>query len=264
MKKSLLLLFVLLFAFQLGSFAQDVLYKADGTKEPVKITMITATDIQYKKFSNLEGPVFSVPKKDVVMITYENGDFEMMKSADHDKKAAKIELSENYTKNLISYHLFDVVYRDFTFSYERILASGIISIKIPVGIGYGYGNDLNNNFNSRVYNLIYSGIGVNFYPTGQGKWRYFVGPNIRVGYGKLINYNGGYIDEYGNWVQGEVSVEGVYTKFFVDNGLMFTPIRNFCVSAIVGVGVRVFPEAGANNNTVMPTGYFSMNISYRF
>jgi hypothetical protein len=262
MKKISLLLFILLFAFAFRSFSQDILYKTDGTKEQVKITMVSDKEIQYKKFNNPDGPVYSIPKKDILMITYENGDYEMMKSADSEKKAAKAELAENFTKNLISYHLFDVVYGDFTFSYERILASGIIGIKIPVGIGYAYSSGLTGFNDNRVYNLIYSGLGVNFYPTGQGKWRYFVGPNIRVGYGKMVDTNSGYYDEYGNWIQEDVSHEGLYTKFFMDNGVMFTPIRNFSVAAIVGVGVRYFPEA--NNSTVLPTGYFSINMSYRF
>jgi hypothetical protein len=201
-----------------------------------------------------------------VLITYQNGEFETIKSAADDKRAAKIELSENFAKNLITYHLFDVVYGDFTFSYERILASGTIGIKIPVGIGYAYSTGLNNfnNNNNRVYNAIYSGIGINFYLTGQGKWRYFVGPNIRVGYGKMVDTNSGYYDEYGNWIQGEDSYEGLYTKFLVDNGVMFTPIRRFCIAAVVGVGIRFFPEAGNNNNPVYPTANFSFNMSYRF
>jgi hypothetical protein len=264
MKKTFLSLFVLLFVLTLGSYSQDILYKADGTKEQVKITLVSEKEIQYKKFNNLDGPVFSVPKRDIMMITYENGDFEMMKSAANDKKSAKTELAENFAKNLIAFHLFDVIYYDFTFSYERILASGTIGIQIPVGIGYAYNADYNNNRDEWVKNKFYSGIGINFYPTGQGKWRYFVGPNIRVGYGKLIDSYGGYYDQYGNWIDEEVATEGIYTKFFMDNGVMFTPIKNFCVSVVAGVGVRFFPEAGNNHGPVRPSGFFSFNMSYRF
>lgn len=265
MKKISFLLIIFLCAFAFTSFSQDTLFKTDGTKEQVKITMITDKDVQYKKFSNPDGPVFSIPKKDLLMITYENGDFEMIKNAGTDKKAVKADLAQNFAKNLITYHLFDVVYGDFTFSYERILASGTIGLRIPVGIGYAYNTGLNNFGNeNRVYNSLYSGIGISFYPTGQGKWRYFVGPSIRIGYGKMVDYYSGYYDEYGNWIEEEQTDEGMYTKFFMDNGVMFTPVKNFCVAAVVGVGVRFFPEASNNNNSVMPTGYFSFNMSYRF
>jgi hypothetical protein len=264
MKKQFIL--SLTFVFCLGFFAgaQDYIYKKDGSKEAAKIILVSEKEVQYKKFNNLEGPVYSIPKRDITLITYENGDYEAVKSPESAKKAAKTELAENFAKNLITYQLFDVVYGDFTFAYERILASGSVGIKIPFGFGYAYSSGFNNWNTNRVYNLFYSGIGVNFYPTGQGKWRYFVGPNIRIGYGKDIYWQS-YYDQYGNYISdGEVSNEGIYTKFFMDNGLMFTPVKNFCVSAVVGVGVRYFPNASESNNSVMPTGYFSMNVSYRF
>lgn len=264
MKKISILLFIMLFTFAFSSFSQDILYKADGTKEQVKITLLTDKEIQYKKFSNLDGPVFTIPKRDVMMITYENGDFEMMKNSTDNKKADKTDLAENFKKNLISFHLFDVVYYDFTVSYERILASGTIGIQIPVGIGYAYNSDFYNNREEWVRNKFYSGIGINFYPTGQGKWRYFVGPNIRVGYGKMIDYSSGYYDEYGNWVYGKTDVEGIYTKFYMDNGVIFTPVKNFSVEVVGGVGIRFFPDAGDNHSPVAPSGYFSFNMSYRF
>jgi hypothetical protein len=264
MKKLVLLSLFLMLCLNFISSAQDIIFKKDGAKEEVKIVVVGEREIQYKKFNNLEGPVYTINKKDISLITYQNGEYEMIKSAGDDKRAAKAELTENFAKNLITYHLFDVVYGDFTFSYERILSSGNVSIRIPVGFGYAYSSGFNDWNSNRLYNLFYSGIGVNFYPTGQGKWRYFVGPNIRVGYGKDIYWQAIY-DNNGNYISdGEVSNEGIYTKFFMDNGLMFTPVKNFCVSAIVGVGVRYFPNASDFNNSVTPTGYFSMNVSYRF
>jgi len=45
---------------------------------------------------------------------------------------------------------------------------------------------------------------------------------------------------------------------------MFTPVRNFSISSVVGVGVRYFPEASHSYSSVLPTAYFAMNINYRF
>lgn len=261
MKKNVVLTLFLLISMSFIAGAQDVIYKTNGSKEEAKILLVGDKEIQYKKFNNPEGPVYSMNKSEIMMITYENGEYEMVKSQTSVAKSNKQELATNFAKNLLTYHLFDVVYGDFTFSYERILSSGTIGISIPVGLGYAYYSDYFNNSNQWVKNMIYSGIGVNFYPTGQGKWRYFLGPNVRVGYGKQ-NY-GYYYDEYGNYVE-EDGNEGIYTKFFVDNGVMFTPVRNLSISTIVGVGVRFFPEASYSNNVVMPTAYFSVNLHYRF
>ena len=263
MKKVVILSFLFLFSFSFLASAQDIIYKTDGSKEEAKITLVGDREIQYKKFSNIDGPVYSLSKSEILMITYENGEYEMYSNQNNTAKSNKQELSENYKQNLLGYHLFDVIYGDFTFSYERILASGNVSIKVPIGFGYAYNSDYSNNGNEWVKNLIYTGIGVNFYPTGQGKWRYFLGPNMRIGYGKQSYWTDMY-DEYGNYISNEELSEGIYTKFYVDNGVMFTPIKNFSISTIVGVGIRYFPEADHYNNAVMPTGNFSININYRF
>jgi hypothetical protein len=265
MKKIILSLFILLFAFALGSFSQDIIYKTDGSKEEAKIILVGEKEIQFKKFNNLEGPIYTLSKKDIVLVTYQNGEYETIVNADYDKKAAKVELSENFTKNLMTYHLFDVIYGDFTISYERILSSGTVGIVIPLGIGYAYNSDYYNSSENWVKNMIYSGIGINFYPTGQGKWRYFIGPNVRIGYGKQGYWTSYYYDENGNYVEsGEESNEGIYTKFFVDNGIIFTPVKHFSISSVVGVGIRYFPEVTESHSAVLPSAYFSINISYRF
>ena len=264
MKKVAVLSLLFLFGFIFCSNAQDIIYKKDGSKEEAKITLVGAKEIQYKKFSNPEGPVYSLAKSEIVMITYQNGEFEMIQNQTEPVKVSKQELSTNFTKNLLSYHLFDVVYGDFTFSYERILSSGTVGIKIPLGFGYAYNSDYFNNNDNWVKNMVYSGIGVNFYPTGQGKWRYFLGPNVRIGYGKQ-SYWVTYWDDYGNYIgDEEKEAEGIYAKFYVDNGVMFTPVRNLSISTIVGFGIRIFPEASDSYNNFMPTGYFSLNLSYRF
>jgi hypothetical protein len=259
MKKFVLFSLFFVLCLNFISSGQDIIYKKDGSKEEAKIILVAEKEIQYKKFSNLDGPVYTLNKKDIVLITYQSGEFETITSADSEKKAAKIELTENFSKNLITYHLFDVVYGDFTFSYERILSSGTVGIKIPVGFGYAYNSDYFNSNNNWVKNMIYSGIGINFYLTGQGKWRYFIGPEVRIGYGKQLDT---YWDETSGNNYEEFS-EGIYTKFYVDNGVIFTPVKNFSISTIVGVGVRYFPEA-TSNSAFRPAGYFSVNVSYRF
>jgi hypothetical protein len=263
MKKFATIICLLFFGINFLAGAQDIIYKIDGSKEEAKITLVGEREIQYKKFNNPEGPVYSLAKSEILMITYENGEYEMYSNQNDQAKLAKQELATNFARNMLSYHLFDVIYGDFTFSYERILSSGTVSIKIPVGFGYAYNSDYNSNGNEWVKNLIYTGIGVNFYPTGQGKWRYFLGPNIRVGYGKQ-SYWVDMWDDNGYYTSSEEYSEGIYTKFFVDNGIMFTPVKNFSISAVVGVGIRYFPQADYYNNVVMPTGNFSMNINYRF
>jgi len=131
MRRIIFSLAIFLVAFTFSSFSQDIIYKKDGTKEEAKITLVAEKEIQYKKFNNLEGPVYALSKSQILMITYENGEYEMLTNMDDEAKQARKELSKNFNRNLLSYHLFDVIYGDFTFSYERILSSGTIGISVP-------------------------------------------------------------------------------------------------------------------------------------
>lgn len=253
--------FLLLISLSLTftSFSQDIIFKKDGSREEAKVMLVTDKEIQYKKYNNQDGPLYALDKKDIHLITYENGDYEMMEATRDPEKDKKTELSQNFGRNLISYHMFDLIFGDFTFSYERIHSNGQVGFKVPIGIGYDYDRDYYD-FN----NIIYTGFGVNFYPTGQGKWRYFVGPQIRVGIARQTDWIY-YYDDYGNYYSDEqVTVEGMYTKFFIDNGVMFTPVNNFSIAAIASVGIRYFPQAAYSSDVVRPDGHFAVNISYRF
>jgi len=74
MKKSLLLLF--LFLCPALASAQDVIVKKDGSTIISKVLEITSTEVKYKKFSNLEGPTYTLLKSEIQGINYENGEKE--------------------------------------------------------------------------------------------------------------------------------------------------------------------------------------------
>lgn len=56
--------------------AQDIVLFKDGTSEKAKIEEISLTEVKYKKFSNLEGPTYTVAKSSISSIQYQNGDQE--------------------------------------------------------------------------------------------------------------------------------------------------------------------------------------------
>ncbi len=261
MKRALFLAALFLFVSIVQSFSQDVIFRKDGTREEVKVVLVSEKEIQYKKYSNPDGPVYSVGKRDISVITYENGEYEVINKVEGDKPA-KNNLSQDFAKNIISYHMFDVVFGDFTLSYERLVSNGKVGFRIPVSIGYDYLND-NYNFSSKYY----SGIGVSFYPIGQGKWRFFVGPQVRYGVAsEKESYWYWYYDEDGNYVEEyeETESEGFYTQFFLDNGLVYMPLRDFSVSVVGSLGIRYFPESAYDYDVVRPDGWFAVNIGYRF
>lgn len=74
MKK--LSLFVILFCASLMTMAQDVIVKKDGSTIQSKVMEINGTEIKYKKWSNQDGPMYSIDRSEILSINYQNGEVE--------------------------------------------------------------------------------------------------------------------------------------------------------------------------------------------
>ena len=79
MKKIILPVLISIFSMTL-CWSQDTI--KTKTKECIsaKILEVTTTEIKYKKFDNLDGPTFTIPKSDVSMIRYKNGTMDIIKN----------------------------------------------------------------------------------------------------------------------------------------------------------------------------------------
>ena len=56
--------------------AQDVIMKNDSTTIESKVLKIDKNVIEYKKWSNPDGPVYTINISDVLSIAYQNGEVE--------------------------------------------------------------------------------------------------------------------------------------------------------------------------------------------
>lgn len=77
-----LLVIVLFFALSCDAFAQDVIVKKDGSAILSKILEVNTSDIKYKKYSNLDGQVYTMQKSEILSINYENGEVLKVSSGD--------------------------------------------------------------------------------------------------------------------------------------------------------------------------------------
>jgi hypothetical protein len=68
-----ILLFILFICSSNIIKAQDTLSMRSGENMLVKVIEVGTTEVKYKKLDNLNGPVFSILKSDLLMIKYENG-----------------------------------------------------------------------------------------------------------------------------------------------------------------------------------------------
>ena len=58
----------------IGLFGQDKIYLNSGESLDAKVLEILPTEVTYKKWSNIEGPVYHINKSEITIIVYENGD----------------------------------------------------------------------------------------------------------------------------------------------------------------------------------------------
>ena len=58
------------------SYAQDIIVMRDGSIVQSKVTEITSSEVKYKKYSNLDGPLYTIDKSTILAINYENGEKE--------------------------------------------------------------------------------------------------------------------------------------------------------------------------------------------
>lgn len=72
-EKILLILFLFVWS---NGFAQDVIVKKDGSTILSKVLEVNTTDIKYKKYSNLDGPTYTILKTELLSINYKNGECE--------------------------------------------------------------------------------------------------------------------------------------------------------------------------------------------
>jgi hypothetical protein len=165
-----------------------------------------------------------------------------------------------YGRNIISYNLADlVIFKNITFSYERLSSNGMIGYEIPVAIGFGY---IENEYSYKPKNVLYTGFSLNYYPTNQGVMKYFVGTELRGGYAQR-KYNIYDYDFYPYTCYTEKSYP-YYYKIFINNGIIYNPTTNLTVLIKLSLGVEYYESGGYHSNGVYQSVAFSFNLGYRF
>ena len=69
--------FISFFLLSVTVFAQDIITLKDGTDIQAKVTAVNQSEISYLKYSNLDGPSYTLDISEILMITYENGEREV-------------------------------------------------------------------------------------------------------------------------------------------------------------------------------------------
>ncbi len=257
--KNFLLLIVLSYASITS--AQDVITLIDGGTIEAKIQEVTKHDVLYKKFSNQNGPNYHIDLNEIEKITYESGAVDIINAPKEKGQNSTSYDPRNLGRNILGLNLPDILFQNVTFSYERIVGDqGKLGIRIPVSLSL-YG-DNSNNFNElrNWYNIFYSGFDLNFYPTGQGQARLFLGPSFRSGYARVRD------NSYNNNYYNSTSIQNTgYFSFLIQGGFIWNPIKDFSICSSFGLGSKkYFTAAPGNGNLTRAAASYNFSFAYRF
>lgn len=178
--KRLLIAFAIIFGSCITVSAQDVITKKDGTDIQAKILEVTTTEVKYKKFSNLEGPVFTLLKSDILIVRYENGENEVFNES---QKSVTLN-----TDNEIVYGMKYRDYKDFYNTRNYVREPGDPYTPFWIGFGDfiipGLGNAITGEW-GRAAGFFFSNLGLGLLGLTQRKV-------VSTSYGYTYEYTGWY------------------------------------------------------------------------
>lgn len=80
---------ILFMCTAISAYAQDIIFKKDGSEVKAKIVSVTESTVEYKRFDYLDGPTFTIKQRDIEAIMYANGTSEKFVDVHAENMAAK-------------------------------------------------------------------------------------------------------------------------------------------------------------------------------
>lgn len=232
MKKILFCLFILFATVRI--MAQDKIYLNDNSVIEAKISEISLTEVKYKKWNNLTGPDYVMPKSEIALIVYANGTHEVINQKKEEVKTnVVIDILPYYQtgKNYIGINYFDLIFKNLTLNYTRYFLNYKLSLGISGSFGFTYAADpyeYSNSFLNFHRDYFHSQFSVNYFPVGMNKVSYFTGISLMAGKGAEYNYD--------YWGPYELT-EKTYYGFYVNNGVQFNITKNFNLRTSLALGL---------------------------
>lgn len=151
MKKLIYLTLLFCLVGVIQSMAQDKIYKKDGAVLETKVVEVGTTEIKYKAFANLSGPIYTIAKASILKIVYENGTEE---TYDLQEVSLTERRAQNIYVELLGQGLLFTANYDTRFSNKRNGLGGRIGIgaiggdgdnivTIPISLNYLLGEGKN-------------------------------------------------------------------------------------------------------------------------
>lgn len=238
--------------------AQDFIYKKDNSKLKVKVLEINSIAIKYKSLNSNDSSIVSIPKSDVAIIIYENGNSEVIKEAPAQiitpdlrwiEREAKIRRRNYYDslknvrretnknkilkrKNCLYYNPVELIDGSFGISYVRNIWDNTFCLYLPISVGYGSPNFTNGllaenkweyKMNIKNYD---AAVGLNF---NLGQFPYLT-PHIGIMY-RQAYFNGSF-----NWNAKGNNFKLYKNYYYFTTGFRLRTTTHFSLMANLHIG----------------------------
>jgi len=287
-------LLVILIGMSCSALAQDKIYKKDGVIINAKVKVVGTTSVTYKRYDNPEGPEYTILKKELVQIKYENGTIDVFERPDAKEGhrsagkdgAKKEKFAQKYGANIIS--IIPAAYTasvDGTINdvgigicYERALDErGHISFNLPVLVSFLSNNDFANNVvynytpGTTSYGTYYSWYimpGIKFYPAPN---IYRVRYSLGVSFFAILGSEPYAVYDNNNQTSNYNEGDHNYTMygFMLSNSVNIAATKHLGMALDLGMGIPVSDNRYADNNGGLvafngPFIQIGLKLGYRF
>jgi hypothetical protein len=208
-----------------GANAQDTLRRVDGAVLIGKVTAIEKNQVQFTKAADSSVTYF-ISTADLASIHFASGRRETFASAPMPIPIREIPVHRG--QNILGWRPADLLFTNFTITYERLSASRKFSWRVPVSIGF--------NPSSEGYRSLYarnktfsSGLDLNFYVGIPDRFRYFAGPSLQFGFYRLDPF---YVSP--TRVENRI---GRRFAVVMNNGFWYQATNNLLLGADLGLGI---------------------------
>ena len=255
-------------------FAQDKIFKSNGEVIDTRIRKVGSNMIIFVRFDNPSGPEYTIPKREVDKIKYQNGSEEVFNSKDADgrqlppsiadKRAANELLKDKYGSKVLAIAPIQFTENGLigiSASYEKAIdKNDIVSFYVPAIIEF---NDQNSGASGAPTNpdpMFYLMPGIKLYPTGgYGLAKYAVGPSFVVADGQKTTSS---VDNFGNFTY---SVQSHFLiGMMINQSININPTPHLYIGSELGMGFTYIDRVGGLNQTSAFLVQFSFKIGYRY
>lgn len=91
-------------------FAQDIIIKKDFSIIKSKVVEVASSIVKYKKYSNIDGPIYTIEAKDIIAINYENGEKDVFENKEQSIKNELKVIPDTKNDSLIALYNKHIMY----------------------------------------------------------------------------------------------------------------------------------------------------------